>query len=243
MSRFSKQSELYASYRPDYPDEMYALIFDNLQSFSCAWDCATGTGQVAKVLAKRFDRVIGSDISKAQMSHAPELKNVTYHQAVAEDSGFATRKFDLVTVGQALHWFDFQQFYNEVRRVTANQALFAAFGYGMLRINNNLNEITDALYEEVFGEYFSKNRSYIDNEYEDIPFPFELIPTPSFEQNYRWSIEQLEGYFNSWSAVQRIKDDRGYNPVDSTMEKLKANHSAESKIDVTFPIFLRLGRV
>ncbi|MDZ7680427.1 MAG: class I SAM-dependent methyltransferase [Fodinibius sp.] len=243
MSRFSQQSDLYAQYRPNYPDELYAFIFDHLRNRNCAWDCATGSGQVAQVLAGQFKTVMATDISAEQMSHAPEIKNVTYQQVPAENPGFADDQFDLITIGQALHWFNIDQFYHQVRRVAANDALLAAFGYGMLRINEAVNPIIDHLYEEAFGSYYNKNRSYIDNAYQSIPFPFDEVPSPDFEHSLDWSFDQLEGYFNSWSAVQKIKDEHGYNPVDSTMLKLREALPHNPTVTVTFPMFLRLGRI
>ena len=243
MSRFSKQSDLYAKYRPDYPDELYNFILEHLSNYHRAWDCATGSGQVAAVLSESFDEVIATDISTEQLNHAPAIQNVDYRKAPAENSGLPDEHVDLITVGQALHWFDFEAFYNEVRRLAKRNALFAVFGYGMLRISPAINPIIDDLYEEAFGEYFDEKRSYIDSRYQTIPFPFEEIISPGFEHSLVWTIDQLEGYFNSWSAVQKLKDEQNYNPVKTTMQKLRKQLSDHETITVTFPIFLRLGKL
>lgn len=241
MSRFSEQSDLYARYRPEYPPELYNFIFGHLSSHVRAWDCATGSGQIAKVLARHFDEVIATDISKEQLGHAPQITNVSYGVASAEDSGLPSNHFDLVTVGQAIHWFDFEQFYSEVRRVAKPNALLAVIGYGMLRIDEQTNPIIDALYEESFGQYFSENRKYLDASYRTLPFPFDEIESPDFDHTLQWSLDKLEGYFNSWSAVQKMKTEQQYNPVNKTMEQLK--EKLPDDFDVTFPIFLRLGKV
>jgi len=243
MSRFSEQSELYARYRPEYPQELYDFILKHISARHCAWDCATGSGQIAKVLAHYFDEVIATDISKEQLSHAPQKANISYSIAGAEESGLSANYFDLITVGQAIHWFDFDKFYKEVRRVAKPDALLAVIGYGMLRIDEQTNPIIDALYEETFGTYFGENRKYLDESYQTLPFPFDEIESPDFSNSLVWNMDQLEGYFNSWSAVQKMKTDQQYNPVDKSMERLKQELPANQPFEVTFPIFLRLGKV
>jgi len=242
-SRFSEQSDLYARYRPEYPSKLYRFIFEHLHAKNQAWDCATGSGQVAKVLSEPFNQVTATDISEEQLSHATQEANIRYMVAPAEDSGLPPDCFDLVTVAQAIHWFDINRFYTEVRHVAKEKALLAVIGYGMLRISPELNPIVDALYEEAFSYYFSENRRYLDQHYRNLPFPFEEIPTPEFNTQFQWSLEELEGYFNSWSAVQKMKSEMSYNPVINTMRKLRERLPAGESLKVTFPMFMRLGRI
>lgn len=243
MSRFSKQAELYARYRPDYPPAMYDFIFDHLSRRQTAWDCATGSGQVAKYLDDHFEKVIATDISKEQLSYAPKKGNIEYRNVPAEDSGLPANYFDLITVAQAIHWFDFGKFYREVRRVAKRDALLAVIGYGMVRVRQDVNPIIDGLYEEAFTTYFSNSRMFLDNNYETIPFPFDEISSPDFSNTFRWTLAELQGYFNSWSAIQKIKSERGYNPANETIAKLKKKLPRDQKLQVTFPMFLRLGKV
>ncbi|TYP95133.1 Methyltransferase domain-containing protein [Fodinibius salinus] len=242
-SRFSKQADLYAKYRPDYPEDMYDIIFNHIASNKSAWDCATGSGQVAKYLSNHFDEVLATDISKEQLSHAPKKDNIQYQIARAEDSELAENKFDLITVAQAIHWFNVDQFYQEVRRVAKHDALLAVIGYGMVRVNAAANPIIDELYEEAFGTYYDKNRTYLDEEYKTIPFPFDEIATPHIINTYQWTLNQLEGYFNSWSAIQKIKTEQDYNPINKTIKKLEAKITNPQNFEVQFPIFLRLGQI
>lgn len=241
--RFSKQADLYAKYRPDYPEEIYKFIFEHLNQQKIAWDCATGSGQVAGYLASHFDQVFANDISEEQLSYAPEKGNITYLNTPAEHSGLPENVFNLITIAQAIHWLDFDQFYDEVRRTARKNALLAVIGYGMVRIDEQSNTVIDNLYERAFQEYFNENRRYLDNRYQNIPFPFDEITSPAFEKHYNWSIDELEGYFNSWSAIQRIKSEKGYNPADDTIAELKNVLDNSENFEVTFPIFMRLGRV
>lgn len=242
-SQFSKQSDLYARYRPDYPAELYDFIFSHLQRKETAWDCCTGTGQVAKVLADEFDQVYANDISQQQLDRAPELDNVNYFNVPAEETGFPGSLFDLITVAQAIHWLDFESYFKEVRRTAAPGGLLAVIGYGMIRIDERLDALIDKFYEYTFSEYFTENRQWLDRHYETIPFPFQEISSPEFEQRAKWSLEELEGYVNSWSTVQKFKDEKGTNPADDLIEKVGKLWDKEEKKTVSFPVFLRLGRL
>lgn len=241
--RFSKQSDLYAQYRPDYPREMYDFIFQHLSDYTTAWDCATGSGQIAKYLAKHFEKVYATDISEAQLEHAPREENVIYRTVPAEKSGLPDNYFDLITVGQAIHWFDFDSFYQEVNRVGKTGALLAVIGYGMVRVDPEVNPIIDRLYDKAFDSYYGGSRKYLDNHYATLPFPFEEIITPSFENKFQWSIDELEGYFNSWSAVQKMKIEQHLNPVTEVIEDIQAATPSSTVMEVKFPVFMRLGRI
>src|SRR5215213_8237924 len=106
---FSDQARKYASFRPTYPAELYAFIFKHLNGKHHAWDCATGNGQVATHLALHFKQVSATDISQKQLDEAPKLPNINYSISPAEHTAFPPHSFDLITVGQALHWFDREQ--------------------------------------------------------------------------------------------------------------------------------------
>jgi ubiquinone/menaquinone biosynthesis C-methylase UbiE len=240
---FSKQADLYAKYRPRYPKAMYDFIFQHLQGKQTAWDCATGSGQVAGYLAPHFKRVVATDISDEQMKHASGKANIKYVNAPAEDSGLPSNTFDLITVAQAIHWFDFDCFYSEVKRTAKEGALLAVIGYGMVQVNEDIDLLIKNFYDFTFNKYFKDNRQYLDRHYKTIPFPFEEIECPEFSISYQWSLEKLEGYFKSWSAVQKIKEDEGYNPVNDFMKKLKEDWNQGEVKEVTFPVFMRLGQI
>src|SRR5688572_29467213 len=120
---FSGHSKLYATFRPSYPADLYSFVFTHVKNFYSAWDCATGNGQVAQVLAKHFKHVEATDISQQQLDNAVQIQNIHYSTQGAEKTAFPNNHFDLITVGQALHWFDLDKFYSEVKRVAKKDAL------------------------------------------------------------------------------------------------------------------------
>ncbi|EXB22726.1 ubiE/COQ5 methyltransferase family protein, partial [Acinetobacter baumannii 1437282] len=127
---FSAQSELYQQARPTYPQSLIDSLIQQLKGFDRAWDCGAGSGQLTRLIAPYFQQVIATDLSQNQLDQAPALSNVSYLQQAAEQCSFPDQYFDLITVAQAIHWFDFEKFYAQVKRTLKADGLFAVIGYG-----------------------------------------------------------------------------------------------------------------
>lgn len=238
---FSRQSQEYAVFRPTYPEDLYAFIFRHLKDWSSAWDCATGNGQVARYLADYFQTVYATDISQQQLDQAFTARNISYSLAPAEHTAFADNQFDLITVAQALHWFDLKSFYSEATRTAKPGGLLAVWGYGLLSIDAVIDELFLDFYNHKTGPYWDPARQLVENHYRDIPFPFETLPCPGFNITVHWTPDQFAGYLRSWSATQKYIASHGVNPVTAFMEALAEIWSIDEIKRVTFPVFLKLG--
>ncbi len=147
---------------------------------------------------------------------------------------------DLITVAQAIHWFDRQNFYDEVRRVAKPGAIAAVWGYGLLEIDKTIDPHISAFYISVVGPYWDPERKHIDQRYANIEFPFHEIPSPAFTMNFEWTLAELEGYLTTWSAVQKYWKEVGANPVPRLIQQLEPMWGYEKR-NLKFPLFLRLG--
>ena len=239
---FSGHAGEYAAFRPTYPEALYQFIFKRCTHFDKAWDCGTGNGQVAQQLAQTFKEVTATDISRSQLQHAVQAKNISYVIAPAEDVPFAVDSFDLITAGQAIHWFDLELFYKECLRVGKNNAVVAFFGYSPVRGDTFLNEIIDEFYFNTIYSYWEAERKIVEDRYASLYFPFEEIPSPSFRITVEWSAIDLEGYLNTWSSVKKYIREKGVNPVDELMDQIKTCWK-EPRQSLYFPVFLKLGRI
>lgn len=244
---FSRQAKLYRKFRPHYPPELYDFLFSQLDNFDTAWDCGTGNGQVAIQLAQKFKKVYASDISSKQLEQAEQKENIHYLQARAETTPLPDNSIDLITVAQAIHWFDFKAFYREVKRVVKPAALLAVWGYGLIRISPEIDPILDILYKQILGVYWDKERRLIDKHYQTIPFPFDEIPTagdpaPEFAINSQWTRKQLIGYISSWSSVQHYIRELHDSPLPWFEDAIAPYWKPREKKEVCFPVFMRLGR-
>lgn len=240
---FSAQAAVYAAYRPLYPQALYDFLLSHAPGRAAAWDCATGNGQVAAALAPHFSAVFATDISEAQLQQAPVLPNVHYSVCRAESTPFADHSFDLVTVGTALHWFDFEAFYEEVRRVAKPVALLAVWAYAPCRSDAATDAVIERFQHETVGDYWDPERRWVDEEYRNIPFPFETIETPAIFIEVDWSAEQVLGYLESWSAVQHYRKATGEDPLPAVAQELRAVWGTPESKRFRFPLFLKAGLV
>lgn len=240
---FSTGSDQYAQYRPAYPAAFFEYLNTIVAAKEHAWDCATGNGQVAQQLARSFAHVFATDISQAQLAHAVTLPNIHYSVQPAERTQFKNDFFDLITVAQAVHWFNFAQFYGEVKRTARKHALIVILGYGTLTIAPELDRIIDHLYNNIVGSYWDKERQYVDEGYKTIPFPFTEISTPEFSNSYMWSFDHVVGYLKTWSAVKHYEKQHGINPVSLIENELQHHWGSEQERAIHFPFLLRMGKV
>ena len=238
---FSQQAALYAQFRPTYPAELYKFLCTLIGKKHCAWDCGTGNGQVAAVLAQYFEEVYATDISEKQIEKAVKKANIYYSIQPAERTSFADNQFDLTTVAQAIHWFKFEEFYAEAKRTLKPGGILAVIGYGLVQTERKLNEVIRHFYTEVVGPYWDAERKFIDEEYKTIPFPFEETATPQFAMEYEWNIEQLSGYLSTWSSVQHYIKQNHTDPVVKVREQLQQVWGAGTFRHFTFPVLLRVG--
>ena len=243
LDRFSTQAESYKKYRPTYPSNLYDEIFEHVSFFDTCWDCATGNGQVATVLASKFKKVFATDISENQLVQAQPISNVKYSVQLAEKTNFPDHHFDLITVGQAIHWFDFEAFNMEVKRVLKPNGVIAFWGYGLIKVDDPIDAITSVFDSEIVGPYWDVERRHIDHAYSTIPFDFEPIECKdAYFIQEEWDLNRLEGYFNSWSCVQNFIKKNNQNPVPDLMKRISSYWKEEEIKKVRFPIFLRMGR-
>lgn len=242
LDRFSGHANLYAQYRIDYPAELYNFVLTYCPGRQRAWDCATGNGQVAGALAELFEQVDATDISETQLILAVKNPAITYQVSRAEQTPFADQSFDLITVGQAIHWFDVNAFHQEVRRVAKPDGVLAEWGYGLVKLGSALDGIMLDFYRNRIGPYWDPQRTHIDNRYAALPFPFSNVQQATFTSRQIWTLDRFLNYLRTWSAVRQYIHENEDDPVIALGEELKPIWG-DSEREVEFPIFLRLGVV
>ena len=210
---FSGHAGLYASARPAYPSSLFAFVASIAPSRARAWDCATGNGQAALGLTREFARVEATDASAPQIAHALPSDRVGYSVQAAEQTNFAASSFDAVCVAQALHWFDFERFYAEVRRVLKPHGVFVAWGYDAFTVETDFDREFIASILEPLEPYWAPQNALLWNGYREVPFPFERLAVPDFSLQMRWSFPQLFAYVSTWSAVRKYLTGRGPNAL------------------------------
>jgi SAM-dependent methyltransferase len=240
---FSGVARSYADFRPHYPASLFDFLATQVPATSTVWDCACGNGQATVDLARRFAKVIGTDGSAEQIASATKQANIEYRVATAEQSGLPDHSVQIVTVAQALHWFNFDRFYAKVNRVLAPGGKIAVWAYG---INTVEGDAVDAMvqdyYTNIVGPYWPPERKFIEEGYRTIPFPFVEITPPAFQMQADWDLDSLTGYFSTWSATNRYIKANGHNPLEKLSTDLKTvwgNPALPRR--VVWPLAVRIG--
>ena len=239
---FSGHAADYARFRPQYPDELFRYLAGAAPSQQLAWDCATGNGQAAVALAGTFERVIATDASAEQIANATPHPKVEYRVAPAEISGIEEGTVDLLTVAQALHWFDLDRFYAETRRVLKERGVIAVWAYNLLEITPSIDAVVSHYYDDVVDAYWPPERRLVEK-FGELPFPFEEIVAPQFEMRSEWNLEHLVGYLGTWSATQRFIAANQRDPLETIEGKLRSVWGDANQLrNVAWPLTLRVGR-
>ena len=239
---FSRQAAAYSRYRPTYPPELIAYVASLSPARGLAIDCATGSGQAAVALARHFEHVIAVDGSVQQLIRAQPAAGVTYVAGLAERLPLRAGCGDLVAAAQAAHWFAFERFYAECRRVLRPGGLVAVWTYEKFHVDAQLDAIVDHFYTDVVGRFWPAERRYVEAAYRNLPFPLAEQPAPAFTLVTEWDLDQVMGYFGSWSAVQRCRDATGTDPLRALHRALEPLWAGRLR-QLEWPLHLRVGRV
>ena len=243
---FSGHAADYSRYRPGaYPAALFEALAALAPDRGCVWDCGTGNGQAALGLAELFEKVEATDASDKQIAAATPHPRIHYAVAPAEASGLPEQSVALVTVAQALHWFDLPRFYAEVRRVAKPQALLACACYANCTVDPGVDAAMARLYDGILGDaYWPPERKHVERGYADLPFPFPEVALPRFHMQMQWDLEAYVGYLRSWSATQNYIKKNGQDPLEWVGEELlQAWGDPKRTRFVQWPIFVRAGWV
>jgi SAM-dependent methyltransferase len=241
---FSDRPEIYSKYRPTYPVALFEYLASIAPSRELAWDCGTGNGQAAVKLAYHFKQVIATDLSARQIENAFPHEKVDYRVEPAEHTSISARSVDLITCAIAVHWFEFDRFYNEVRRVGKPGGILAVFAYHLPTIEPKIDRSLERYNGEILQGYWPGRIRYNDERYRTLPFPFEEIQPPYFEMRAEWDLKMLAGFLDSWSATQYFMKEKGYHPLDEIAGELEQNWGDKDRVRrIRWPLHLRIGRL
>ncbi|XP_078511494.1 putative methyltransferase DDB_G0268948 [Lissotriton helveticus] len=213
-----EHASLYQKYRFSLPPEMLKLVLSYLEEkkgkpFGLAADVGCGTGQTTCVLAPHFEKVVGTDISEAQIKEAKKMSsppNVSFHVSPAEELPFEDASVDLVIASSAAHWFNLEKFMKEANRVLKPRGCMALLTYTShleVHAKDSSDNLT-AIYREVEDALVplgTVNIAHVKSEYKDIfdaiSFPDKtrlvnkVIPVPL-------SVSGFIGFIESFSMFQ-----------------------------------------
>ncbi|MBT0663486.1 methyltransferase domain-containing protein [Geobacter pelophilus] len=241
---FSDQAAAYHEFRPVYPPALTAFFASRSPGRSLAWDCGCGSGQFSAGLAGWFDRVVATDLSFQQIRQAPINPKIAYLASLSEQAPLADGCADLIVAAQALHWFNLDLFYSEVRRVAKPGGMVAAVSYGLLEVSPGVDRLIRKLHSDIVGQFWPPERRHVDTGYAELEFPFEQLEPPRLTMKEHWTLKRLTGYLGTWSAVRRYIAANGCDPLELIAKELEAAWGdPHVRRTVKWPLTVKAGRV
>jgi len=231
-------SSLYAKFRPVPPQSIVTQILKFRETSSTstplnlAVDVGCGSGQFTRLLPPLCSSVLATDVSQAQVDQARNLlqyDNLEIRVGRGEKIEVEDSSVDLVTVCQALHWMEVEEFYHEVSRVLVPGGTLAVIGYHFTRpaptMSNSLS-LTEAMMKvyRTTGPYWSSRRALVDSGYTSIPLAqFERMERQDAEHytDIQATLADWAGYIRSWSGFQAFARERGSEAAAELMEEFE----------------------
>lgn len=240
---FDDKSDIYRNSRPTYNKALLEFVSSLPKDRELAWDCATGNGQAAVGLAHYFSKVIATDVSPSQIAHAISSDKVEYFVQEVETPTLLDASVDLISVAQALHWFDYDKYWPVVDRVLKTGGAFAAWGYDWFSISAAIDKVIQvSVLDDIFS-YWAPQNQILWGGYKTVNFPYQKIETPKLTLSMQWNLDQLFSYIHSWSATRRCMEQRGEQfLVDARKCVANVWGDAHTLRSVVMPLHILAGR-
>src|SRR5579872_908811 len=228
-TRFTSRAEAYQRYRPSYPRELLTLLERDcgLTPRSVIADVGCGTGILAQLLVEYGCEVFGVEPNAAMRAAAGDAlgQDPRFHSidGRAESTTLPDRSIDLVTAGQAFHWFDPAGARREFQRILKQPAWLVLVwnerhpGSGM-----------QADYEAVIREWApEKNR--IDESAIDVVFGHRDWKLTEFPNQQQLDLQGLQGRVASSSYAPQAGTPAFLNLMEA-LSRIFARHQVAGRV-------------
>lgn len=231
-ARFSSRVDNYAKYRPNYPNEIIKFLNAKigLTKRAVIADVGSGTGISSKLFLDNGNEVYGIE-PNAEMRSAGEeylinYKNFHSIEAASENTKLQSESVDIITSGQAFHWFEPEATKKEFLRILKPN--------GWVVIFNNRRKFNDS---QFMNEYMGLIEKYSQKEFgssvlnTDLPKFFDLkeIHKELFYNPQVFDLERLKGDLASYSYIPN-EDEPIFNNMISEFEFLFEKYNNDGKL-------------
>jgi len=233
-TRFSDRVDNYIKYRPGYPPEIIDYLIEQhiLKADSIIADIGSGTGISTEMFLKNANTVFGVEPNKEMREAAERLLsgylNFISIDGTAEETTLPNRSIDIVSAGQAFHWFDIPKAKTEFKRILKPSGIVVliwnekqldsspfmkAYEEMLLKFGTDYAEVK---HENIDERTFS---SFFDNGYKLKTFPNEQI----------FDLEGIKGRLLS-SSYAPSQGHTDYEPLLEELQRIFDKYSTNDKI-------------
>ncbi len=248
VGRFSNRVENYIKYRPGYPEGVVKTLETEcgLTETSSVADIGSGTGILTQLLLRNGNPVWAIEpnadmraAAERQLGHLPGFHSVT---GSAEATTLASQSIDVVTAGQAFHWFD--------RRATRSEfvRILKPMGWVALIWNERETETTPFLraYEELLHHY-ATDYAQVDHRQIDEAvlrdfFSPGAFGVRSFRNLQHFDYAGVQGRLLS-SSYAPEKGQPGHEPMLAELRRIYDAHRVDDRVVIEYVTRVYFGQL
>lgn len=246
--KFTDKAEIYEKYRPSYPLEYieYLISEAGLNKDCMIADIGSGTGILSRQLLERGFTLIGVEPNDDMRAVAEQtLKQDSRFisvKATAENTTIQDHSLDLVTVAQAFHWFDMEQFRLECQRILKKDAKVALI-WNSRDGSSDLNKES----ADVCQKYCLNFKGFSGG-IDETPIAFQQFfkdgkyDLKYFRNDLPYNLTGFLGRYLSASYSPK-KTDKEYNPFITALSNLFEKYSHNGQIVIPNITRSYLGKV
>jgi ubiquinone/menaquinone biosynthesis C-methylase UbiE len=244
--RFSSRVDNYVKYRPDYPGAVIDLLRSKcgLDANSRVADVGSGTGILTSRLLETGAEVFAVEPNSGMRAAAeqllgshPRFRSVA---GTAEATTLPDHSINLVTAGQAFHWFDVQKTRREWTRVLVPSGWVALVWNERPRDATPFMDDYEALLRRHAAEYDKVTSSRVDVSRisEFFAGAFEIV---TFHNQQVFDYDGLEGRLMSSSYAPEPGHPE-HEPMIAGLREVFARHQRDGQIVFPYETLVYLGR-
>ena len=214
--RFSNRVDFYVRYRPTYPQALLAHLeaVGTLQPGAVVADIGSGTGLSTQLLLAAGYKVYGvepnSEMRAASLAFLADYSQYEAVDGSAEATGLPNDSIDVVTAGQAFHWFDVEAFRLEAGRILRPGGQMALFWNDRPVAKTPFLTAYEALLKQYAHNYVMVQHRHGKEEKLALFFGPAGYQTANFENILTYDQEALIGRALS-SSYSPLADDPNYS--------------------------------
>lgn len=249
LDRFTNKAQKYEKYRPSYPKKALNIILEEceieLNNDIIVADIGSGTGKFTELLLETSCVVyaIEPNDNMRAIAEAKFIGNHNYNSInnTAENTGLDNNSIDLITVAQALHYFNLDKTKDEFRRILKTNGKVVLLWNFRYRESDFMKE-----YEKIVYTFHSKDiqptfaQDKMNDEIYNILFSKYKVFSIPYSQELNF--DELWGRVLSSNHSPRA-DDPNYNDLYKNMKRLFDKYQHNNKITFEYRTKVIIGSI
>lgn len=248
QERFTSRVESYRRHRPGYPQQIVALLEREcrLRTDSTIADIAAGTGLLTEIFLEQNYAVTAVEPNTAMREACESLvEKYPKFRCVAgnaEATGFADDSVDLITVAQAMHWFDLKRAREEFRRILTPSGWCAIIYNNRRMSGDSFHEGYERILRDFGTDYQKVQSSHLHDDKLAAFFAPSEMRQAAFVNAQDLTLEGLEGRILSSSYMPQ-PGHVGYAAMHDALQNLFAREQKDGHVRMEYDCVVSYGQL